>query len=754
MGFVGQDIPRFDGMDKATGRAKYVDDIDIPGMWHGAVVRSSIPYGRIREVKLKDSFDWSQVVTADARDIPGENCVAMIERDVPLIADKVTKHIGEAIMLIAAPTRELALEARMHVEVTYEELTPVLSIDESKAAKIKIHNDDNVVSHYTIEKGDMKKGFDEADVVVEGTYTMGHQEHMYIETQGMIAIPREAGGGFDIIGSIQCPYYVSNAISITMGMPQEKFSIRQSTVGGAFGGKEDYPSILTGYCTVLAHKAKRPIKIIYDRDEDTECTTKRHPARVKHKTGVKKDGTITAMEIEVEFDAGAYVTLTPVVLSRGVIHSAGPYRCENVFIDGTAYATNTIPNGAFRGFGAPQTCFPLEVHIDRVAKKIGMTPYEFRKKNMFHEGDRTATGQILDNSIATEEVFKQATTRSDFKKKYEEFNSDDGNVKRGMGMSFFFHGGAFTGSGEAKMKSEAGLRLDPNGKITVLTACTDMGQGAHTVLPQMVADHLGVDISCIDVETPDTALVPNSGPTVASRTTMIMGVVLGKCAKTLREKLLSFAVKKLDADENDLSFSDIHVLQAGKSAYLIADLVKDYLSENGPLEVIEHYELPPGINWDEKKHRGDAYPTYSWACDIAEVEVDMDTFEYRVKKMWLAQDIGKAINPKMAEGQIEGGTLQSLGYAQMEKHDVVGGAFRTNRFQTYIIPTFKDAPEMETVIVEKPYAHGPMGAKGIGEMPMNGGAPAIVNALAHATGLDICDLPATPEKLFEIWKSR
>jgi CO/xanthine dehydrogenase Mo-binding subunit len=751
MVIVGKDVVRLDGEAKVRGTARYVDDIDIPGMWHGAVVRSPIPHGRIKGVSFDPAFDWSSVVVADSKDIPGRNCVAMIKEDVPLLASDVVMHIGEAIILIAAPTREQALVARRHVRVEYEELKPVLTIDDSKSAKVKIFGDDNVISHYTIKKGDAKKGFATADRVVEAVYTMGHQEHMYIETQGMIAEPR-VGGGYNVIGSIQCPYYVSKAISIMMDMPESAFAVRQAVVGGAFGGKEDYPSLLAGYCLVLARKAKRPVKIIYDRDEDTEATTKRHPARVRHKTGVAKDGTLVAMEIEVEFDAGAYTTLTPVVLSRGIIHSSGPYRCENFFISGTAYATNTPPNGAFRGFGAPQTCFPVEAHMDLIARELGMSPLDLRKKNMLVEGDITATGQRMDNSIATKEVLAEAAKRSGFEKRREELKKKStSSVRRGLGMSLFFHGGAFTGSGEEKIKGLAGLRLDPDGKITVLTACTEMGQGAHTVLPQMAADHLGVDIGCIGIETPDTSLVPNSGPTVASRTTMIMGMVLGKCAAKLKEVLFSYAAEKYSAPRDSFSLSGASLMKGGACVAGVADLLKSYLADKGELKVIEHYDLPPGIKWDDDKYCGDAYPTFSWACDVAEVEVDMDTFEVVVKKMWLVQDIGKAINPRLAEGQIEGGTLQALGYGTMERHETKGGRFMTNRFQTYIIPTFADAPEMETHIVERPYKYGPMGAKGLGEMPMDGGAPAIINAIADATGMFIRDLPATPEKLLEAW---
>lgn len=749
MPFVGKNINRLDGVDKVTGKARYVDDIALPGMWHGAIVRTTIPYGKVLGYELDPAFDWSGVVVADAEDIPGKNCVAMIEADVPLIVDDVTKHIGEAVALIAAPTRELAYEARRRVKVSYKEFKPVLTIDEAREAKIRIRGDDNVISHYTIRKGDISKGFEKADETVEGLYTMGHQEHMYIETNGMIAEPRP-DGGFNIVGSMQCPYYISKAVAITMGLPEEKLSIRQAAVGGAFGGKEDYPSILAGYCAVLARKANRPVKIVYDRDEDTEVTTKRHPARVRHKTGVRRDGTITAMEICMEMDAGAYATMTPVVLSRGLIHSAGPYRCDNVSIEGFGYATNNVHSGAFRGFGVPQAFFPLEVHIDKVAESIGMSPLEFRRRNALREGDTTATGQLIDGSAAGMEVLEKAVRMSGFDEKLAEFSNDEGGgIRRGIGMSFFFHGAAFTGSGEEKIKAKAGLRLDPDGRISVLTACTDMGQGAHTVIPQMVADQLGVDISLVNIETPDTALVPNSGPTVASRTTMIMGSILEKCSVKLKEILCSFAGEKTKKNREGFSFEDFALVHGENIVMQVRELVKKYIEEKGPLEVIEEYRLPPGIKWDEAKHEGSAYPTFAWGCDVAEVEVDMDTFEVRVKKMWLAHDVGRAINPKMAEGQAEGGTLQSLGYGIMENHVVKDGRFLTNRLQTYIIPTFQDAPEMETAIIEKPYEHGPMGAKGFGEMPMNGGAPAIANAIYNATGLRVNDLPITPEKLYE-----
>lgn len=753
MAVVGQSVPRGDAVEKVTGAARYVDDIVLPDMWYGAVVRTTIPHGRLKGVTLDPAFDWSRVVTADASDIPGKNCVAMIEEDLPLIVTDRFRHIGEAVLLIAAPTRALAREAARFVHVDCEELEPIFTLEDSKRAKVLLHGDNNVVAEYTITKGEAAAGFAEADEIVEGRYAVGAQEHAYIETQGMIAAPRE-GGGVSVIGSMQCPYYVSRAMSVLLGMPEEALSIRQAVVGGAFGGKEDYPSVLAGYCAILARKANRPVKIVYERDEDIAYSTKRHPAWMRYRTGVRSDGTLTAMEIRIEMDAGAYITLTPVVLSRAIIHSPGPYRCEHVDAHAIAYATNVAPHGAFRGFGAPQVTFALESHIDEVARRIGMSPLAFRTHNALRKGDTTATGQRLTESVGSEVVLTAAAERSDFARKLTDLAREEGDVRRGIGMSFFLHGAGFTGSGEAKLKGEAGLRLDADGRIAILTACTEMGQGAHTVLPQMAADFLGVDLDCIAIETPDTALVPNSGPTVASRTTMIMGSVLQKCAASLTEKLLAFAAELYALPREKLALQGRALRSSKRDVATVAELVQAYRAERGELTVIEAYALPPDIRWDEETYTGDAYPVYAWGCDVAEVEVDLETFEVRVVKMWLAQDIGCAINPVMAEGQIEGGTLQACGYATIERVVNEAGRFVTDRFQTYIIPTALDAPEMETIIVEEPYSFGPKGAKGVGELPMDGGAPAIANAIAHATGLRVAELPITPERIYEVWRSK
>ena len=733
---VGKNFPRHDAYDKVTGRAKYTDDIVYPDMWHGVVVRAMIPRGRAKSVKFDPSFNWSQVAVTDRKDIPGKNIVAAIREDQPFFVKDIINHAGEAICVVAAPTLELAEEARKNVYIEYENLPTVLTIEEAVAKKVVIHGEDNVICKYDVNKGDVGSAFASADFVVEGEYRTGHHEHAYLEPQGLIALPRP-DGGFQIEGSLQCPYYVLKALISLLGVSADKVNVRQIVMGGAFGGKEDYPSLLAGFAVLLAKKCGRPVKMVYDRNEDILFTTKRHPSVVRHKTGVMGDGTLVAMEIDVAFDGGAYATLSPVVLARGLLHSWGPYRCPNVRARAVCYATNTVPTGAFRGFGVPQTLFAIESHIDVVAARLNMSPLELRRKNCVRVGDEMPTGQILKESVGAMECLEKAAQAAGFEGKRPspspylspsrgEGNGGGDHLKRGVGVSLFMHGAGFTGSGEVIIKSKAGIRLEKDGRVTILTGCTDMGQGAHTVLPQIVAQALSMPLSQVSCAVPDTACVPDSGPTVASRTTMVVGKILVWCCEELKKRL------------NTPSPLPVRRFFGGRG---------EGQGEGEMVLIEKQYELPPGIKWDQENFKGDAYPTYAWGCNVAEVTVDMETFEVAVDKMWMACDIGKAINPQAVEGQIEGGTLQAMGYAVMEEMKYKNGLPQNNRFQTYIIPTAKDTPEFKTIIIEDKFSWGPYGAKGLGELPLDGGAPAIDNAIYNACGVRVSELPITAERL-------
>jgi CO/xanthine dehydrogenase Mo-binding subunit len=742
---VGQNVLRKEGYEKLTGAARYIDDVRLDGMLYGKTIRSTVPCGRIKSVTFDPDYDWSRVVVADYRDIPGDNYVALIENDQPLLAETEIRHREEPILLIAAESKREAEIAAKRIRIEYEEAPPLLTIEDSLNCGSLIYGADNIFKRFLISRGDVDKGFELADHVVVGEYRVPHQEQLYIETQGMIAIPAE--DSMTVMGSMQCPYYIHKAIKQLFSLSDEQTIVIQTTTGGGFGGKEEYPSMIAAHAALLAHKAKRPVKMIYDRSEDIAATPKRHPGIIRHRTGVTRDGRLVASEIDIVFDGGAYATLSSVVLSRGAIHSLGPYKCDNVRVNARAVATNTPPNGAFRGFGAPQVTFAYEMQMEKIASELGLDPLELRRINMLREGDITATGQRLTWSVGSEAVLDAAVERSRFIEKRRAISqrNSNGAKRQGIGLSFFFHGAGFTGSGEAKMKAQAGVEVTPEGRARVLAGSTEIGQGTRTIFCQIVADELGVGFDDVEIEEPDTSRVPDSGPTVASRTCMVIGRVVQLATREIKEKLIQFAAERFG--NADVELIECRFVSNGKPLADFAEIAREYCNQRGELRAFARYAHPPGIEWDDDSYTGDAYPVFSYGADVVEVEVDMDTYEITARKITTAQDIGRAIHPILAEGQIEGGTLQAVGYGLFEELVWDHGRVVNNRLTNYIIPTALDAPEMETIIVEKAYPHGPFGAKGVGELPMDGAAPAIAAAVFHATGAFMTEIPITPERL-------
>jgi CO/xanthine dehydrogenase Mo-binding subunit len=477
------------------------------------------------------------------------------------------------------------------------------------------------------------------------------------------------------------------------------------------------------------------VKLVYDRAEDMAATTKRHPSRTRHRTAVSADGRLLAMEIDFAIDGGAYCTLSPVVLSRGTIHAAGPYNCPNVRIRASAVATNAPPHGAFRGFGAPQSLFALERHMDRVAAAVNLSPEEFRRRNFIRTGDTSAVGQVMREPIDMGALLDRALAISDYQEKRARFAAENARsaTKKGIGLAAFMHGAGFTGSGEVHLASIVAVEATAAGRVRVLTSNTEIGQGTITVFSQIAADALGLPLDTIEVVQPDTAVVPDSGPTVASRTCMVVGRLVETASQNL-----------------------IHLLKAGeflKEPYDAGEFQRacaEYIRQSGgALRASAQYQPPEGLKWDDQQYQGDAYGTYAWAVYVAEVSVDTPTCEIRVDDFVAVQEVGKVINPVLAAGQIEGGIAQAVGWALSE--DVVWqeGRMVNSQMTNYIMPTSMDLPPIRVFFEEQPYALGPAGAKGIGELPMDGPAPAILNAVAHATGADVRSLPLTPERLFE-----
>jgi CO/xanthine dehydrogenase Mo-binding subunit len=623
---VGNSVARKDGIGKATGGARYADDLVFPGMLHGRTVRSTIAAGRVRSVRL--DFDPAGFTVVDYRDVPGRNVADLIEQDQPFLVERDVRHVAEPILLLAHEDRERLFAARVAIE--YDEEAPLFDPERSEG----------VFKAIDIVKGDVAAAFAAAGggvVVVEGTYRTGHQEHVYIEPNAVIAVPEE--GGVAVHGSMQCPFYVIKALKALLGA-HAHIRVVQTETGGGFGGKEEYPSMIAGHAALLALKSGRPVKIVYDRVEDMVATTKRHPSVVRHRTAVTRDGRLVAMDVDVLLDGGAYVTLSPVVLSRGCIHAAGPYRCDDVRIRGRAVFTNTPPNGAFRGFGAPQTEFAVEVHMDRIAEALGMDPVTLREINALRPGDTTATGQTVREDCSALAVLEEAVRRTDFRRKRDEWRG--GGTNRAIGLALFYHGAGFTGSGERHLNSRARLELTPTG-VRIAVGSTEIGQGTRTMHAQIVSDALGVPYEDVEVAQPDTARVADSGPTVASRTCMVVGKILEECAHEMRERL------------GDLSPAEYH-------------------ARHGAFTVERRYEPPDWIRWDDHTYRGDAYATYAYGCDVAELELDPDTYEARPVRLTAVHEFGRPIHPALARGQIEGGTAQGLGYALLERVVMRGGA--------------------------------------------------------------------------------
>ena len=729
---VGTSVPRKEGADKIMGRALYVDDIEREGMWHGATVRSSIPRGLIRSILYDRSIDWTEFTVVTADDIPGQNIIQLIVADKPCLADGKVNHCDEAILLLAHPDKHKLREAVDAVRIEYDPLPPVFTIEESERRNPIVWGTDNLFKSFLLEKGDVDSVWDTAAHIVEGEYRTSAQEHLYIENNGVIA-EWNIETGVTVWGSLQCPFYVHKSLLSVLDLPEDKVRVIQTETGGAFGGKEDYPSVLAAHAALLARKSGHPVKMVYDRMEDLAATTKRHPSRIRHRTALDLDGKLLAMDIDLATDGGAYSTLSSTVLSRATLHSPGPYVCPNVRVRSHSWATNTVPYGAFRGFGAPQAIFAVERHMDEIAAAIGIDPIELRRRNFLHDGDTTATEQLMRDPVILDQLLDRALAESDYDAKRARFARENPNspVKRGMGISAFYHGSGFTGSGERNLNSLAGLDVTPEGKVRVLVSSTEFGQGTNTILTQIAAESIGIDYDDIAMAPADTGIVPNSGPTVASRTSMVVGRLIERAGLQLVNLLREHAAlgKHFTRDE-----------------FFAA--CERYRALNGNVESLCRYEAPPDIFWDDQKYRGEAYPAFGWSIQVAQVAVDTLTYSAEVEEFWAVQEVGRVLNPALAGGQIEGGVAQGIGYALYEKVLLQNGHMANNQMTNYIMPTAEDVPPIHVFFEQIPFQHGAYGAKGIGELPHDGPAPAILNAIRDATGIGFRAIPLLPEDLF------
>jgi len=730
---VGTSVPRLEGREKVSGQARYVDDMVLPGMLYGATVRSQIPRGKIRKITFGQQIPWQEFVIVSARDIPGKNCIALIEDDQPCLADGVVNHPEEPILLLAHEDRHVLPMAVEAVSVEFDPLPAIFTIEESEGRREIIGGRDNTFKTILIEKGDVESAWEKADYIVEGEYRTGAQEQLYIESNGMIAAfePRQ---GLTVWGSLQCPYYVHKALMNLCGLPADRVRVVQLETGGAFGGKEEYPSMIAAHAALLAVKSGRPVKIIYDRMEDMAATTKRHPSRTRHRTAVSKDGKILGGTIDFTTDGGAYATLSSVVLSRGAIHAGGAYHWPSVRISAKAVATNAPPHGAFRGFGAPQSLFALERHMDHIAEVLRLSPVEIRRRNFLRPGQTTTTGQSLSDPIDLGRLLDRAMELSDYAAKKESFarGNQQGSSKKGIGIAAFLHGAGFTGAGERYLSSVVGVEANEDGTVRVLVSSAEFGQGTKTVLCQIAAEALGLRYEDVRIAQPDTQEVPNSGPTVASRTVMVIGKLVQSAATGILQTLRASGL-----------------LGESYSAEEFRRACREYVRTRGELRSLARYQQPEDIVWDEEKYRGSAYAAFSWAVYVATVTVDLTAYSVTVDDFVALQEVGKVVHPVLAKGQIIGGVAQGIGFALYEKVVWENGRMQNGQMTNYIMPTSADLPPIRVYFEEMGNVHGAFGAKGIGELPMDGPAPAIVNAVQDALGVSFDAIPLLPEDIFD-----
>lgn len=721
-------VTRVDSAEKLSGQAQYIEDVVFEGMQFARTLRSTVAHGEILSIDYPECPTGITVV--DARDIGQRdihegmavthNEVAMILKDMPIFAESKVTYVGEPIALVVGADKDQVVDYLSRIEVHYRELPGIFSMAQALEAPEPMW-----FTEHRFTRGDIEALAEDNqwDLCYEGVYETGYQEQLYMEKQGMVA--KLDGDVLTVYGSLQCPYYVLNALKHATGLDSDRLRVVQSPTGGAFGGKEEYPSLLACQVAVAAKKVRGAVQLVFDRREDMAYTTKRHPSRVQLQSYVR-DGRVVGMRCHIDIDAGSYLGLSDVVLQRAMLTMSGCYQVPNLVVSGRTIKTNNVFTGAFRGFGAPQSMFALELHMDQLAKRLGISPIDFKSRHYVHQGEVTSTGGVFHEPIALEALTDRLMALSQYEERRgnatlpdDAESALDREALVGYGFAVVPHGGGFTGDGEAvHIKAEVRLQWDRELALaTILVSNVEMGQGAITSLSKIVAATLGIEMDRVYYHNPDTDYTPDSGPTVASRTTMVVGGLLHRAAKSLK-------------------------------AYLEQGTLPGEFSEAGAVVVVtERFRQPNYVKWRQETMTGNAYMAYSWAAVLARVRVNPVTLEVACTDIWGVYDIGQPIDELLALGQVHGGVVQGLGYALLEQMTSTGGRIDQVSFSSYPIPTTLDVPRIHTDWLENPYEDGPFGAKALGELTLVAVAPAIAAAVADATGVEVNCLPITPEKL-------
>jgi len=770
---VGKKIIREDGFDKVTGHAKFADDYKFSGMLHSVMLRINETHAKINSIDFsaveKDESLFSLITSSD---IPGEKKVGMIKKDQPIFCDEKVVTPGDVLAMLVgeSETKLRALIPKIKVDYTPLPLLtdPGKSLDKNS---VLIHPEigTNLIVHHPLRKGDAEKGFAESDEILEQSYTTQLIEHSYIEPEAVIAVPMGSSQGVKIIGSIQNPFTTRRFVANVLDLALTKVRVIQAHLGGSFGGKDDTMCILAARAAVAAIKTNRPVKIKYTREESILESYKRHPYFLNYKVGYTKNGKIRAMKIDILADGGAYASMSPFVTWRSVVQATGPYEIENVETDVRAVYTNNPYTGAMRGFGSPQPIFAQESLMDEIAARLNMTPDEIRRINGLKAGSVTATGQTLKNhEVNLVRVLDTACGNTDFKTKWEknrkkkpvtvdydfatpilkdqQFIAPKNLIMKGIGLAVSFRGCSL--GAEGMDAAAAYISIQNDGSVYLDCGLAENGQGLRTTYSIIASEVLGITTDKIVYLELDTGITPEGGPTVASRGTIMGGSAVKNTAEILRDRLIVLIKDEYNLPEDDVvAFSENLIFSRKKGLIAKFSEICTLAAARGiNLSAVGWYRSP-SVDWNEETGQGDAYFTYVYGCQVAEVSVNLATGEIYIDKITAVHDPGRIINRLGAEGQVYGGVTQGAGYGIFEEITTDKGFIRELNFDTYTIPTSKDINEIKAIFIEGQESYGPWGGKSLGEPTLELTSAAISNAVYNAVGKRFFNLPLNLEEV-------
>lgn len=748
---VGRVIVRPDAVEKVNGKAIYADDLVFPGMLFAAVCRAGVPHAFLKALDISAARAAPGVVAVlTADDIPGERNHGLVVYDWPVLVGvgERVRYVGDALALVAAETQDAAERAAALIRAEFDGQTVIANALQARGHDApQLHAKGNLLKHIKVRKGDLNRGFAEADVILEHTFHTPMMEHAFLEPECSIAVP-VVDGRMEIYVASQIPYQDRKQVARVLGWPEERIRIVGQLMGGGFGGKEDIAGQI--HAAMLANSTGRPVKLLFSRHESLLVHPKRHATQIRIKLGAKMDGRLTAAETELYGDTGAYASLGDKVMTRATTHSAGPYEVPHVRADCYAMYTNNPPAGAFRGFGVTQSAFAVESMMDMLAERLQIDPVELRRRNSLQVGSVTNTGQTLRESVGLLECIdkvrlemqRQAKSHcgvspADIFRPHPSSESPD--LVHAWGFSVGYKNTGLGGG--APDKAGAEVELFEDGCLEVRSSSAELGQGLVTVMQMAVAEELAVPASRVRVLVMDTDLTPDGGPTTASRQTFVTGNASRLAAQSLRQAISSAFAERYDVPPASIRFEDGQV-RANGHVLSLGDAAAEMKAMGQAPRALYEYEAPATQPLGEA---GDMHFAFSFAAQAAEVEVNRLTGEVRVLRVIAANDVGEAFNPLGLQGQVEGGVMMGIGSCLTEEYIVQDGNVVTDRLARYRIPGIMMTPEITSIVVEHPISSGPYGAKGVGEICTIPTTPAITNAIYNAVGVRVDRLPANQE---------